>query len=51
MLKELKGYDNVSKSEVTKEVIEELLEQGLNKTAIAKQLSVTRQTIYNVLNR
>ena len=46
-----KGYDNVSKSEVTKEVIEELLEQGLNKTAIAKQLSVTRQTIYNVLNR
>lgn len=46
-----KGYDNVSKPEVTKEVIEELLEQGLNKTAIAKQLNVTRQTIYNVLNR
>lgn len=45
------GYDNVSKPEVTKEVIEELLGQGLSKVAIAKQLKVERQTIYNVLKR
>ncbi len=45
------GYDNVSKPEVTKEVIEELLSQKLNITEIAAQLEVTRQTIYNVLKR
>ena len=44
-----KGYDNVSKSEVTKEVIEELLGRGLSKVAIAEKLKVTRQTIYNIL--
>lgn len=44
-----KGYDNVSKSEVTKEVIEELLGKGLTKVAIAEKLKVTRQTIYNIL--
>lgn len=44
-----KGYDNVSKSEVTKEVIEELLGMGLSKVAIAEKLKVTRQTIYNIL--
>lgn len=46
-----KGYDNVSKSTVTKEVIEELLDDGFKKTAIARKLKVSRQTIYNILNR
>ena len=44
------GYDNVRKSEVTKEVIEELIGKGLSKVAIAERLKVTRQTIYNILN-
>lgn len=44
-----KGYDNVSKSGVTREVIEELIEKGLSKTAIAKQLNISRKTIYNKL--
>lgn len=46
-----KGYGNATKTTITREVVESLIEEGLNKTEIAKKLNVTRQTIYNVLKR